>query len=109
MMVLCCLRTRHLDMALEVVDWMKAAGSAIARADPAQFHAKPTSGWHRLANCPIRNSPRHRPSAFLFLEMLEAYAAAGDAGKVDRFTPTGSTILDRLPPQAVKIVRSLKK
>jgi pentatricopeptide repeat protein len=50
MMVLCCLRTRHLDMALEVVDWMKAAG--------------------------------HRPSAFLFLEMLEAYAAAGDAGKV---------------------------
>jgi hypothetical protein len=50
MMVLCCLRTHHLDMALEVVDWMKAAG--------------------------------HRPSAFLFLEMLEAYAAAGDAGKV---------------------------
>merc|ERR1719265_829326 len=26
MIVQCCLRTRHLDAALEVVDWMRAAG-----------------------------------------------------------------------------------
>ena len=51
MMVQCCLRTRHLDAALECLDWMRVHGA-------------------------------HRPSALLYFDLLDAYAQAGDAGKV---------------------------